>query len=477
MSDAIGIIGTGYLGTTQAACLAELGFDVLATDRDLRRLEELRAGSLPFFEPRLGELLRQHLRSGRLRFTSSLTELADHADVHFLCVGTPQRRVGMAADTSQVFQAVESLLPHLSSRTLIVGKSTVPVGTAERLSRLCRTAARPGVDVEVAWNPEFLREGHAVADTLAPDRLVFGVSSARAERTLRDVYQRLAGRPVPVVVTDLATAELVKVAANSFLATKVSFANAMSELCEVAGGDIVTLAEAIGYDHRIGHDFLQAGLGFGGGCLPKDIRALMARAAELHVTEAFSFLREVDAINMRRRHRMVEMAVEECQGNVLGCRIAALGAAFKPGTDDVRDSPALNVAAQLQLQGALVSVYDPQANASAARVFPTLTYVDDVYAAVDGAHLVLHLTEWPEFARLDPVALRELVDRPSLLDGRNTLDSDRWQRAGWRYRALGRPVLVAGEETYRPDDGVRRVPRQVDGHSRRIGTRPLPSPW
>jgi len=313
----------------------------------------------------------------------------------------------------------------------------VPAGTAERLA-LQIEAAR-GSEVELAWNPEFLREGHAVEDTLRPDRLVFGVSTTGSEKVLREVYRSLLDDGVPLVVTDVATAELVKVSANAFLATKISFINAIAELCEVTGADVVTLAEAIGYDPRIGHRSLVAGLGFGGGCLPKDIRAFMARAGELGVDQVLTFLREVDAINMRRRVRMVELAESECDGNVLGKRIAVLGAAFKPMTDDVRDSPALTVAAQLQQRGAQIRVYDPQAMIAARAVFPTLSYADSAAHAAGGAHLVLHLTEWAEFAEIDPAEFASYVADRRILDGRNALDADRWRAAGWTYRALGRP--------------------------------------
>ena len=445
MTDSVGVIGAGYLGATHAACLAELGFDVLVAETDATKVAELQSGRLPFFEPGLPELLQRHTASGRLRFTTSVAELADHAEVQFLCVGTPQRRDGLAADTGQVLSAVQELVPHLTRPTFLVGKSTVPVGTAARIAEVSRVLAPRGVMVEVAWSPEFMREGHAVADTLSPDRLVFGVMSAEGEKVLRNVYAGLMTRELPVIVTDLPTAELVKAAANAFLATKVSFANAMAELCEATGADVVTLTEAIGHDDRIGHRFLKPGLGFGGGCLPKDIRALMARAGELGADEALTFLREVDLINMRRRHRMVEVATEECHGDVLGRRIAALGASFKPETDDVRDSPALNVAARLQLHGAQVSVYDPQSNASAARLFPTLHFAESVAAAVEGAHLVLHLTEWEEFAQLDPRELRHLVAEPRIIDGRNTLDPDLWRQAGWYFRALGRPQPEAAD--------------------------------
>jgi UDPglucose 6-dehydrogenase len=449
MAVTIGVIGTGYLGATHAACLAELGFDVVAYDVDAEKVRTLASGELPFFEPGLDDLVRKHTTDGRLRFVNDIAELAVDAEVHFICVGTPQRSDGMAADTSHVFSAVEALTPHLRRRSLLVGKSTVPVGTAAALAETAARLAPEGVEVEVAWNPEFLREAHAVADTLHPDRLVLGVASPEAEKQLRQVYDALIRDGVPVVVTDLATSELVKVAANAYLATKISFANVMAELCEATGGDVVTLADALGLDSRIGRRFLNAGLGFGGGCLPKDIRALMARAGELGVADAFSFLRLVDSVNMRQRSRTVEMAVELCDGNVLGRRIAVLGAAFKPDTDDVRDSPALNVAAQLQLRGAAVSIYDPEANEKAAKVFPTLHYVDSVTAAVSSADLVLLLTEWDEFVRLDPTTLTDLVAQPRILDARNALNAEAWRHAGWTYRGFG-----AGSEPRRPVEGL-----------------------
>jgi UDPglucose 6-dehydrogenase len=435
----ITVLGTGYLGATHAAGMAELGHDVLGVDVDAAKVAALAAGRVSFYEPALEDLVARHVASGRLRFTTSTVEAADFGDVHFVCVGTPQRQGGYGADLSAVDGAVEGLARHLTREALVVGKSTVPVGTAERLSDRLREIAPAGAMVELAWNPEFLREGHAVEDTLRPDRLVAGVQSTRAERVLREVYAEPLASGVPFVVTDLATAELTKVAANSFLATKVSFINAMAELCEATGADVVTLADAIGYDPRIGRRYLNAGLGFGGGCLPKDIRAFMARAGELGVDQALTFLREVDSINMRRRHRMVDLARQECDGDVLGKRIGVLGAAFKPRSDDVRDSPALNVAAQLQLQGAHVSIYDPRANANARALFPTLRYADSVAEAVRDADLVLHLTEWEEFRELDPEPIGEIVAKRRILDGRNALDPDRWRRAGWTYRALGRP--------------------------------------
>ncbi|MFI9152691.1 UDP-glucose dehydrogenase family protein [Streptomyces sp. NPDC053367] len=442
----ITVIGTGYLGATHAAAMAELGFEVLGLDVVEEKVDLLRRGEVPMYEPGLEDLLRRHVAgiegsSGRLRFTTDYAEAAAFGDVHFVCVNTPQRHGDYACDMSYVDAAFASLAPHLTGPALIVGKSTVPVGSAERLAAYVAEHAPAGADAEVAWNPEFLREGFAVQDTLRPDRIVVGVRSERAEKLLREVYATPVSEGTPFVVTDFPTAELVKTAANSFLATKISFINAMAEVCEAAGGDVAKLAEAIGYDDRIGAKFLRAGIGFGGGCLPKDIRAFMARAGELGADQALTFLREIDSINMRRRGQMVEMAREALGGgSFLGRRVAVLGASFKPDSDDVRDSPALNVAGQIHLQGGQVTVYDPKGMANARRLFPTLGYADSALEAVRGADVVLHLTEWREFRELDPEALGEAVKARVLLDGRNALDPEVWRRAGWTYRAMGRPA-------------------------------------
>jgi UDPglucose 6-dehydrogenase len=334
---------------------------------------------------------------------------------------------------------VDGLAPHLSRPTLVVGKSTVPVGTAARLADRLAELAPAGSGAELAWNPEFLREGFAVEDTLRPDRLVIGVRSAGAEQTLREVYAQAVAAGTPFIVTDFATAELVKASANAFLATKISFINAMAELCEASGADVTQLADAIGHDSRIGRKFLNAGLGFGGGCLPKDIRAFMARAGELGVDQALSFLREIDAINLRRRAHVANLAREACGGSFLGKRVAVLGASFKPNSDDVRDSPALAVAGQIQLQGATVTVYDPRSNENARAVFPTLGYADSAQKACADADLVLHLTEWQEFRDIDPTVLADVVAERSIIDARNALDPVAWRAAGWTYRSLGRP--------------------------------------
>ncbi|WP_306323770.1 MULTISPECIES: UDP-glucose/GDP-mannose dehydrogenase family protein [unclassified Streptomyces] len=435
----ITVIGTGYLGATHAAAMAELGFEVLGLDVVPEKIDMLTRGEVPMYEPGLEELLRKHVAgfegsSGRLRFTMDWAEAGEFGDVHFVCVNTPQKHGEYGCDMSYVDSAFASLAPHLKEGALVVGKSTVPVGSAQRLAELL-----PG-SAELAWNPEFLREGFAVKDTLHPDRIVVGVTSERAEALLREVYAKPVGEGTPFIVTDYPTAELVKTSANSFLATKISFINAMAEVCEAGGGDVAKLAEAIGYDERIGHKFLRAGIGFGGGCLPKDIRAFMARAGELGADQALTFLREIDSINMRRRGAMVEMAREALGGGAfLGKRVAVLGATFKPDSDDVRDSPALNVAGQIHLQGGQVTVYDPKGMENARRVFPTLGYADSALEAVRGADIVLHLTEWREFRELDPAELAKAAANPVLLDGRNALDAGLWRAAGWTYRAMGRP--------------------------------------
>jgi UDPglucose 6-dehydrogenase len=423
--------------------MAELGFEVLGVDVDEGRVTALQEARPPFYEPGLEPLLRKHVETGRLRFTTSYDECAEFGDVHFVCVATPQRDGELAADVSFVNQAVESLASRLQRPCVVVGKSTVPVGTAERLTELIASMAPVGAEAVLAWNPEFLREGFAVDDTLRPGRIVIGLpegpGAATAEQALREVYVDAIAAGTPVVLADLATAQLTKAAANAFLATKISFINAMAELCEATGGDVTVLADAIGHDPRIGRKFLNAGLGFGGGCLPKDIRGFMARAGELGAGDALTFLREVDAINQRRRARLVDMAQEELNRPWPGAKIAVLGAAFKPDSDDIRDSPALNVAGRLHLFGAHVTVYDPQAMENARRSWPTLSYAESVFEACAGAHLVLVLTEWEQFREVDPVRLGQVVATPAVVDGRNCLDPGTWRAAGWSYRALGRP--------------------------------------
>ena len=439
MARRVTVLGTGYLGTTHAACMAELGFDVLGVDVDAARIAALAEGRLPFYEPGLEASLDRGVRSGRLRFTTSFQEAADFGDVHFCCVGTPQAAGSRGADLSQLLGCIESLAPLLSRPCLVVGKSTVPAGTASLLAELLARLAPAGADAELAWNPEFLREGHAVTDTLRPERIVVGVRSASAEAVLREVYAEPLAAGVPFVVTDFATAELVKVAANAFLATKISFINAMAEVCETVGADVSSLAEALAYDHRIGGAGMRPGLGFGGGCLPKDIRAFGTWATELGAGGAVSFLGEMDAINKRRRTRMVELARELAGGSLEGRNVGILGLAFKPDSDDIRDSPALDVATGLHRLGARVTAYDPAAMDLARRAHPELEYADSVLSAATDADVLLVLTEWPEFRQADPEVIGKAVARRNIADGRHLLDPALWRTAGWTYRALGRP--------------------------------------
>ena len=438
------VLGTGYLGATHAAAMAELGHEVLGVDVDPEKIAKLTRGEVPFYEPGLPEMVLRGLNEGRLRFTTSYAEAADFADVFFVAVGTPQKAGNFAADLRFVDGAIEQLAPLLTRPAVVFGKSTVPVGTAARLTQVVHNLAPAGRQVEVAWNPEFLREGYAIKDTLEPDRLVLGVDrnqSHRADQVAREIYADLIDRGTPLIVTDLATAELVKVSANAFLATKISFINAIAEVCDVVGADVTVLADALGHDNRIGRRFLNAGLGFGGGCLPKDIRGFMARAGELGASQALTFLREVDTINMRCRTRVVEMARDSVGGSFLGTRVAVLGTAFKPDSDDVRDSPALSVAGQIQLQGAAVVVFDPKAMDNSRALFPTLGYAPSAIGACTGADVVLVLTEWEEFRSLDPGQLKAVVRSANVVDGRNCLNSDAWRAVGWTYRAPGRSSI------------------------------------
>lgn len=435
----ISVIGCGYLGAVHASAMAELGHEVVGIDVDASKITALSEGRTPFFEPGLPEVLTSAMASGRLRFSTDIADAAG-AEVHFVAVGTPQKRGSYAADLTYVDAAVEALLPHLNAGDLIVGKSTVPVGTAARLAAVVEAS---GSGATLAWNPEFLREGFAVQDTIAPDRLVYGVPEGppgdRAVAQLNEVYASAIDTQTPLVVTDYATAELVKVAANAFLATKISFINAMAEIAEVSGADVTQLADAIGYDTRIGRRFLNAGVGFGGGCLPKDIRAFTARAEELGRGESVAFLKEVDAINLRRRQRVVDLTVSALDRPVYNAKVAVLGLSFKPHSDDVRDSPALDVAVQLRGLGANVVATDPQAIENSRSRHPQITYSSDLEDTLRGADAVVLVTEWPEFKSIDPSWAADLVNTRTIVDGRNTLDAAAWRAAGWTYYGLGRP--------------------------------------
>ncbi|MFB2586749.1 UDP-glucose dehydrogenase family protein [Herbiconiux liukaitaii] len=435
----ISVIGCGYLGAVHAAAMAELGHDVVGVDVDEKKIASLSVGEAPFYEPGLPEILTSARETGRLRFTSDMSEVKG-AKVHFIAVGTPQRKGEYAADLTYVNGAVDALLPYLSEGDLVVGKSTVPVGTAARLAAVVTDA---GSGAMLAWNPEFLREGFAVKDTISPDRLVYGVAPGEvgesSKALLDSIYEKALSENTPLVVTDYATAELVKVAANAFLATKISFINAMAEIAEVAGADVTQLADAIGHDARIGRRFLNAGVGFGGGCLPKDIRAFSARAEELGRGESVAFLKEVDAINLRRRQRVVDMVRESLGGEVYQKKVAVLGLAFKPDSDDVRDSPALDVAVQLHGLGAEVVASDPEAIENSRRLHPQLLFTENVESALRHADAVVILTEWKQFRELDPVLVGQMTKSKLVIDGRNCLDAEAWRAAGWTYRGMGRP--------------------------------------
>jgi len=434
MTLTLSVVGCGYLGATHAACMSSLGFTVIGVDTNPEKVALLQSGTLPFYEPGLDTLLEQEMKTGRLSFTTDFTAVKD-ADVHFVCVGTPQSKDGLAADLTYVKSAVAAIAPHLKDGSLVVGKSTVPVGTAQALrAELAKIAPQ----ADLAWNPEFLREGFAVEDTLTPNRLVVGVANDRSEEILKEVYEPVIALGTPWVRADLPTSELVKVAANSFLATKISFINAMAEVCEAAGGDVTVLAKAIGYDPRIGSRFLQAGIGFGGGCLPKDIRAFMARAEELGAKQALEFLREIDAINLRARQRVIDVVRGELSEDLTKYKIAVLGATFKPDSDDVRDSPALDIAVQLHAAGAEVVIHDPQGIEPARKRFPNLDYAPVINDAIKDADLILHLTEWKEYRQIDPAAISSIVRSKIIIDGRNMLDRTLWRNAGWKFHALGR---------------------------------------
>ena len=434
MNPTLSVIGCGYLGATHAACMSSLGFTVIGVDTDPEKVAMLSRGELPFYEPGLDTLLAQEIATGRLTFTTDFSAIAD-ADVHFICVGTPQSADGFAADLTYVKSAVVAIAPYLKDGALVVGKSTVPVGTAQGLHDELKKSA-PQADL--AWNPEFLREGFAIEDTLKPNRLVVGVTNDRAEQILKEAYKPLLALNTPWIRADLATSELVKVAANSFLATKISFINAMAEICEAAGGDVTVLAKAIGYDPRIGSRFLQAGIGFGGGCLPKDIRAFMARAEELGAKSAVEFLHEIDAINLRARQRVIDVVRNDLSADLTKYKIAVLGATFKPDSDDVRDSPALDIAVELHAAGANVLIHDPKGIEPARKRFPNLNFSETITECVKDADLILHLTEWKEYRALDPFIIGQLVKSKMIIDGRNALDRELWRSAGWKFHALGR---------------------------------------
>lgn len=432
------VIGLGYLGATHAVAMAKLGHDVLGIEPDVRKLSALKAGELPFHEPRLDAALTEEIASGRLTFASEHDERSREAQLHFICVGTPQLKGSHAADTQYVFAAAKELAKWLSPEAVVAGKSTVPVGTASALRAEMNAIA--GFEVRLAWNPEFLREGTALEDSLAPDRIVVGAWDKKSVAVIRDVYKPILDTGTPFLELDVPTAELVKVSANAFLATKISFINAMAEIAEVSGADAVALAKAIGYDERIGNKFLRTGIGFGGGCLPKDIRGFVARAQELGVGSSVDFLQDVDAINLRRRDRVVALA-QSLLGEARGKRITMLGISFKPDSDDLRDSPALEISLRLHELGAKVLVHDPVSLEALKLKHPELPTEAELGTACSEADLIILGTEWREYRELDPATISGNVSRALVIDGRNVLDVLKWQQAGFELHALGRNIV------------------------------------
>ena len=431
----ISVIGLGYLGATHAVAMATLGHEVIGIEPDQSRLEPLKNGVVPFYEPGLQDALKKVIAAGKLSFQNSHDEKSAAAEVHFICVGTPQQKGKETADTSYVFSAAKQLAAVLKPESLVVGKSTVPVGTARHLISSIQEIA--GFEPRLCWNPEFLREGTALEDSLAPDRIVIGSNDPLINKNLKDCYQQILDTGTPLLELDLETAELVKVSANAFLATKISFINAMAEIAEAAGADAVKLAEAIGMDSRIGKSFLRTGIGFGGGCLPKDIRGFIARADELGVGSSLKFLTEVDNINLRRRQRVIDLAVAELEdpGHK---KVTVLGISFKPDSDDLRDSPALDIALGLQSKGAQVIVHDPVSLAALEARQTGLSVAEDVLEATKDADLIILGTEWAEYRKLDPSTLNPKTK--TIIDGRNVLNVNDWQKAGFKVIALGRNI-------------------------------------
>ncbi|WP_331741282.1 UDP-glucose/GDP-mannose dehydrogenase family protein (plasmid) [Streptomyces sp. NBC_00963] len=436
----VSVIGCGHLGIPHAAAMAELGHEVIGVDVDQARVDRLSAGECPIYEIGLPELLAHHTQSGRLRFTTDIREAADFAELHFIGVGTPIDADGRSYDTAQVFGAIRTLAPHLDRACTIVGKSTVSVGTTSQVTALVQRLAPAGEQVDVCWNPEFLREGHAVEDTLRPDRLIAGLTTAEAEKAIRAVYAPILDAGVPIFVTDPQTAELAKGAANTFLGLKISYINAVADMCEAAGGDVSQIVDILGIDPRIGSAGMRPGIGYGGGCLPKDIRAFTASAGQLGASQAATLLRAAEEINENRTYVALGLITRALgERPIRGTRVTVWGAAFKPGTNDVRESPALSLAQALQQAGATVTIHDPQAVATAMVRSPEFDYTDDLPTSLDGADVIVLATEWPEYRQADPQALGNRPATPLLVDCRTTLDPEPWRAAGWTVHQLGRP--------------------------------------
>ncbi|MFC7333201.1 UDP-glucose dehydrogenase family protein [Rhodocista pekingensis] len=437
----IAMIGTGYVGLVSGACFSEFGVDTVCVDKDQSKIERLKRGEIPIYEPGLDDLVAKNARAGRLSFTTDLAEGVRGADAVFIAVGTPSRRGDGHADLSYVYAAAEEIARALDpdSYTVIVTKSTVPVGTGREVARIVRRT-RPEADFDVCSNPEFLREGSAIGDFLRPDRVVIGTDSDRARAVMRGLYRPLYLIETPIVMTSLETAELIKYAANTFLATKITFINEIADLCERVGADVHDVAKGIGLDGRIGRKFLHPGPGYGGSCFPKDTLALVRTAAD-----AGSPLRIVETVvdvNDRRKKAMADRVIAACGGSVEGRRIGVLGVTFKPNTDDMRDAPSLDIIPALQAAGAAVHAFDPAGMHEAARMLPDVVWCPDAYAALDGADCAVIITEWNEFRALDLRRVREVMKAPVVVDLRNVYTAEDMEMAGFDYHSIGRPSLL-----------------------------------
>jgi UDPglucose 6-dehydrogenase len=439
------MIGTGYVGLVSAACFAEFGVDVIAVDKDESKIDGLRAGRIPIYEPGLDDLVLRNTAAGRLRFTTDLPSAVRAADAVFIAVGTPSRRGDGHADLTYLFAAAEEIARGLDRNGVVVTKSTVPVGTGRRLQQHF-AQLRPDLTIEVASNPEFLREGSAIEDFMRPDRVVVGVETAHARGVLERLYRPLNLHKTPILVTAIETAELIKYATNSFLATKVTFINEIADLCEKVGADVQVVAQGLGLDGRIGSKFLHPGPGFGGSCFPKDTTALLRIAEEANVP--MRIVESVVAVNEGRKRNMVRKIVQACGGSVRGMTIAVLGVTFKPNTDDVRDSPALVIVPALQAEGATVRAFDPEGMASAARELPGVTWCADAYDALERADAMVVLTEWNVFRGLDLERARSLLRRPVVVDLRNIYAPTELEALGFDYTSIGRaPIQAATKRT------------------------------
>lgn len=455
----IGVVGTGYVGLVSGACFAEFGVDVVCVDKDARKIDILKSGGIPIYEPGLDELVAKQVKAGRLSFTTDLEDAVQNADAVFIAVGTPPRISDGQADLSYVFQAAEEIAQHLKGYTVIVDKSTVPVGTARKVAEIIRKI-KPNADFDVASNPEFLREGAAIDDFLRPDRVVVGVESDRAREVMRQLYRPLYINETPMVMTSPESAEIIKYASNAFLAMKITFINEIANLCEVTGANVQDVAKGMGLDGRIGPKFLHAGPGYGGSCFPKDTLALVQIGMACGAPQ--TLVEKVVEVNHRRQYQMVDRVIEICGGDVYGKKIAVLGVSFKPNTDDIREAPSLVIISGLQLAGAQISAYDPVAMENAKTGFTDVEWCDDAYGTMNDADALVIVTEWNEFRSLNWARVEELMKSKCIIDLRNIYKLPEMQQRNFHYVSIGRPK-VGGEK-----DGPPAMSGPVDERPNRL---------